>query len=206
MLVEGGLKKAVFIVLFLVFAYFMYRSSVFRITENFDTVVEGKLYRSAQLNEDELEGFIKKYHIKTVISLRGKPGETFWYQGKQEDLSKYGVDFHYLGLSDDFYPDQDQIRKIFEIFKQQNEPILIHCRVGADRTGMISALYKKLMMKSSLEESLKQLSFKYWHVQAFHPAMHLFVEKAKDLNWLMSEYNICLPEFSDYRGSKHVCP
>lgn len=184
----------------------MYRSSVFRISQNFNVVDEGKLYRSAQLNEAELEELIQKYHIKTVISLRGKPGETFWYQGTQEELSKYGVKFHYLGISDDFYPDQDQVRKIFDVFKSENYPILVHCRVGADRTGMISALYKKLILKSSEEEAREQLSFKYWHVQAFHPAMNLFVGKVKSLDWLMNDYNICLPEFADYRGPKNACP
>ena len=190
---------------FLLVVGVMYRSSVFRISQNFAVVEDQKLYRSAQLTDDELKQVIEKYHIKTVISLRGSPAASKWYSREEDFLKKQNVQFEPINLSDDYYPDQEQIRMILNVFKTRSFPMLVHCRVGADRTGMVSALYQRFFMNESLEKSLEQLSFRYWHVRFLHPAMTAFVEKAKSINWLLTDYNVCSSDFADYRKADYVC-
>ena len=194
------------LVLFILFAAFVYRTSVFRISKNFAVVDEGRFYRSAQLNEIEMAELVEKYQIKTVISLRGATGKTFFYEPQTQTLDKLGVNFHYMGMSDLHYPHQDEIRKILKIFKEGPYPILVHCRVGADRTGMVTGLYKKLIMNEPVEKALEELSIKYWHVRALHPPMNLFVRRARDINWAMNQYDVCDPEFAKYRRPEYVCP
>ncbi len=200
------MKKTVVLVLFILFAAFMYRASVFRISKNFSVVDEGRFYRSAQLNEDEMTELVEKYQIKTVISLRGSPGKTFFYEPQSQTLDKLGVQFHYMGLSDNHYPHQDEINTLLKIFKEGPYPILVHCRVGADRTGMVSGLYKKLIMNQPLEKALEELSIGYYHIRALHPPMNLFVRRARDINWVNNEYDVCDPEFAKYRRPEYVCP
>lgn len=183
----------------------MYRSSVFRISQNFAVVEDQKLYRSAQLTDEELQQVIEKYQIKTVISLRGSPAASKWYSREEDFLKKHDVQFEPINLSDDYYPNQEQIRMILNVFKTKSFPMLVHCRVGADRTGMVAALYQRFFMNQSLEKSLEQLSFRYWHVRFLHPAMSAFVEKAKSADWLLTDYNVCSSDFADYRKADYVC-
>ncbi|MBC7456709.1 MAG: tyrosine-protein phosphatase [Bdellovibrionaceae bacterium] len=198
-------KIGVGLILFCLFAAYIYRTSVFRISENFGTVEPGRVYRSAQLTEDELKEVVAKYQIKTIISLRGSPHQTLFYTAEEPTIFKLGVNYEYVGLSDSHFPNKEDIRRVMDIFQTKQYPILIHCRVGADRTGMVSALYERLFMKKSLEESMDQLSFRFWHVRAFHPAMSAFVEEAKDLNWLMTEYDECDPKYIKYRKPSYAC-
>lgn len=207
-MVQLSVKKIVIIlIIFLVVVGVAYRMSVFRITENFYEVDSGKLYRSAQLSSDELNEYIKKYQIKTVLSLRGyPPTQILSYDTNEiENLPKMNVKFIPVDLDDNYYPSKEDVKKIMQALTDGPYPILIHCRVGSDRTGMVSAMYEKFVKGKSNEEALDQLRFKYWHVRKFRPAMSEFVRKVVDKDWLMNQYNECLPEFSDLRNPEHVC-
>ncbi len=198
-------KLALGLVLFIAFACYIYYASTFRISKNFYTVEDERLYRSAQLSTQELKEVVEKYHIKTVISLRGSPGRTMYYETEAETLEKLKITFIPVALSDEYYPNEVYLKEIFHQFDHGQYPMLIHCRVGADRTGMIAALYQLTYMKKSLNQALEQLKFKYWHVPLFKPAMVNFVKKFKGVNWVMTEYHVCQPEFDDYREPDHVC-
>ena len=198
-------KLVVSLILFIAFAAFAYRASVFRITKNLSTVDEGKLYRSAQLTTPELEEIIATYHIKTVISLRGAPGRTYFYEPEADTLQRLNVQFIPVTLEDEYYPHEKDLKEIFHQFDHGQYPILIHCRVGADRTGLVAALYQRAYMNKSLKESRQQLSFKNWHVPFLKPAMTQFLEKFKGVQWVMTEYHVCSPEFDDYRENDDVC-
>lgn len=170
--------------------------STVRITKNFDVVDPGKLYRSAQLTPSEMQDAINQYGIKTVISLRGAPKNSYWYPGEIEVLKKNNVAFYDFGLEIDYFETKEELRAIAKLFKEAEKPILIHCRTGADRTGEISALYVLEEMKLSKEEALKQLTIKNWHVPFFHPAKTEFIKAYQGHDWLMNEYDEChYPEF-----------
>lgn len=200
-------KKILFFTFFIgLFIYFLLRISIFRLTKNFEVVDPNKVFRSAQLTEGEIKELIEKYQLKTVLSLRGPTDKTFWYEDQTISLKQMGLNYVYLGMSDDFYPDEKQVRQILEVLKNGPFPLLIHCRSGADRTGLVSALYKKYFMLSSNDEIQEQLSFKYWHLKYFKPAMDAFLQKSKSLDWLKTEYQICDSEFDDFRSSNIKCP
>ncbi len=200
-----SLKLAISLALFLVFSAYVYRTSVFRISQNLAVVEDGKLYRSAQMSTAELQDTIKKYGIKTVISLRGSPGKTDYYEAEAETLDHLKVNFVALDFDDNFYPLEKELRQLFLTFEKGKYPMLIHCRVGADRTGMVAALYQQVYMKKTLDESLSQLTFKNWHVPLFKPAMTDFVRKFKGLNWALNEYRVCDSEFVTYREPDYDC-
>lgn len=200
-----AIKLALGLVLFLSFSAYVYRTSVFRITQNFAVVNPGKLFRSAQLSTDELQDSIKKYGIKTVISLRGWPSKTDYYEAEADTLAKLNVEFVALDFDDNFYPAEKDLRQLFLTFEKGDYPMLIHCRVGADRTGMVAALYEQVYMNKTAEESLEQLTFKNWHVPLFKPAMSDFVRKFKGMNWAMNDYRVCDSEFQTYRDKDNDC-
>ena len=198
--------KLVFgLALFLGFAAYVYRTSVFRITKNFETVDHDKLYRSAQLTTSELDQIVKDHNIKTVISLRGWPNKTKYYDAEDKTLKRLNVKFVPLDFDDRYYPPEKELRELLTTFEKGSYPMLIHCRVGADRTGLAAALYQQIYMNKSVDESLKQLTFANWHVPLFKPAMTDFVRKFKGSSWAKNEYRICDPEFSKYREIGYDC-
>lgn len=200
------MKHIIGLVLFVAFALYIYRTSVFRISKNFETVDSGKLYRSAQLTTEELKEVTDEYKIKTVISLRGSPGRTDYYEPEAETAAKLNLKFVPVPMSDEYYPLPSELKEIFQVFQDPNNyPVLIHCRVGTDRTGMIAALYERVYMNKSVEESLKQLTVANWHVRFLRPAMSDFVRKFKDLNWVLNDYNVCSEEFAKYRKPDYEC-
>lgn len=132
-------------------------TSIFRISQNFSEVDPGRFYRSAQLTPRELEELSEKYGIKTVISLRGIPQSVFGLEPEQETLERLGIGFHKFDLSTDHFPSKSDLIQILALLRNAPKPILIHCRSGADRTGMVTALYQIEQMGISKEEAKKQL-------------------------------------------------
>ena len=51
------------------------------------------------------------------------------------------------------------------IFNAIEYPALMHCKSGADRAGIMAALYLILHKKTSAENAKKQLSFKHLHIK-----------------------------------------
>jgi protein tyrosine/serine phosphatase len=200
-------NKWIGLLCFLAFAAFVYRSSVFRISQNFYTVEEGKFYRSAQQTPEELEEHIRKHGIKTVISLRGAPKNSYWVQPQVDALAKNNVKFVPLSWTIDYFPATDALQEYFKVLQDPaNYPILVHCKTGADRTGLASALYAIEYMRQPVEEALdRQLSFKNWHVRSFHPAMSEFARIYKGIDWALLKYNHCASDYKSWSEPGH-CP
>ncbi len=176
-----------------------FRYSVFRISKNFHEVDPGKFYRSAQLTPEELQEAIDKHGIKTVISLRGAPEHAYWYQPQKELLEKNGVAFKALWWTAEFFPPKEDLVAYLDILKNADYPILIHCRTGADRTGVATAIYAMDHMKESPSDVIQHhLNFKYWHVQRFKPAMAEFVRNYQGDQWARTNYNLCLPQYRKF--------
>lgn len=174
-------------------------TSYFRITKNFYAVDPGKLYRSAQLTRDELKDAIHEYGIKTVISLRGDPPSLFGQENEETTLVKEKVEFHSFPLKMDYYPNKKHLNEIIELLHSAPKPILIHCRSGADRTGMISAIYAIEEMHQSKDEALGQLAFKYWHLRGTHKAMLDFVKVYQGREWARNSYDPCnYPNYKEH--------
>lgn len=169
-----------------------------RITSNFYEVVPNELYRSAQLFPEELASIIEKHQIKTIINLRGAHTQSEWYLNEKSVAQKSNVTLIDVGMGTHHVPHKGELIKLIQTFKTAQKPILIHCRVGADRTGEAVALYQILQKNVSKEEALKSLSFKFWHVPFFTPSKTLFVENFSGEEWATNNYDPCKEPFKSY--------
>jgi protein tyrosine/serine phosphatase len=131
---------------------------------NFHPITHGEAYRSAQLDRDELEYYIKKYNIKSILNLRGKNQDAPWYMEEKKVSAKHNVQHYDVSLSASYEPTEDDVRKLMEIFKHTPRPILIHCQAGADRSGLVAAMWKVIVDKEPKSEAGKQLSILYGHL------------------------------------------
>ena len=120
------------------------------INHNFETITDGKVYKSGVIPPDELASYIKKYNIKSVVDLRF-PGTTDLANNpeipaeltaEKAAIAKIkGV--NYFNNGSDQVPQQKNLDTFFKIMDNKaNYPVLIHCYHGIGRAEMYSALYR----------------------------------------------------------------
>ena len=124
-------------------------------------VIEGKIYRSAQLSAHKLQDVIHKKNIKTIINLRGAHKDEKWYRLEREIALKNKVKLYSIALPDHDLPKYQFLNALADILMMAEKPLLIHCRRGADRTGMASALALSIELDLPLSELTKQFSWRY---------------------------------------------
>ena len=108
--------------------------------DHFDVVKPNILYRSGQLNSDQLTAAIGQYGIKTVVNFqRTSPQVT-----RERLLTKQlGVDFLSLPMTGDGFGHEAQFREVLKACDDPDRrPVLIHCARGTCRTGAATALYR----------------------------------------------------------------
>ncbi|QEL15424.1 tyrosine-protein phosphatase [Limnoglobus roseus] len=140
---------------------------VFRVVAwtNKHELLPGKVYRTAQLNEDGLREFIEAKGIKTVINLRGFcPGpEAPWYAAEVRTTQDLGVSQEDVTLSANRLPPPVELRRLIEILDRAEYPITFHCKRGADRTGLTATVVMLLFTDASLDRARRQLWPRYGH-------------------------------------------
>ena len=132
-------------------------------TANFHTIVRGVAYRSAQMDAAQLARAIQDYGIKSIINLRGTNAPAL-YQGEIETAKRLGVqhyDFSLTGIDELTVPEMDEI---IQTMREAPKPVLIHCKAGADRTGLVSALYCLTLNGETPAQAGRELSVWYGHI------------------------------------------
>ncbi len=131
---------------------------------NFHAITPGEAYRSGQLGSQKLARYVEQYKIKSVLNLRGHHPEEDWYQEEFAASSKLQLAHYDIGLSASQELSESDVRQLIDIFKTAPRPILIHCSAGADRSGLVAAMWKVVVDKESKAEAKKQLSLWYGHI------------------------------------------
>lgn len=163
---------------------------------NLRVVVPGRVYRSGLLGPQQLEQTIKKYHLHTVISLRGGRSDDEWFRRETAVCERDQVKFLTISLSANQLPPPSKLRKLLRFFDQAAYPVLFHCKGGADRSGLAATLYLHLYEGVPLEEARKRgLTWRYGHLGFQTAAMDEFFDlyrqhgAGQDLRaWISSGY------------------
>ena len=125
--------------------------------------IGGGMYRENQPSPKRIAEWAEM-GIKTNINLRGDSPKGF-YLLEKEACEKHGitmVDFRVYSR-DTHTP--ETIRAAKELFESIEYPAIMHCKSGADRTGIMGVLYRHCHMGDTIEQAVEQLSFKYLHVK-----------------------------------------
>lgn len=120
------------------------------INHNFETITEGKVYKSGVIPPDEIEDYVKEYKIKSIIDLRfpgtgddvNNPEIPAELTAEKEAIAKIkGV--NYFNNGSDQVPEPHNLDTFFKIMDDpKNYPVLIHCYHGVGRAEMYSAIYR----------------------------------------------------------------
>lgn len=142
------------------FAYF----GILLASGNFHEVIAGQVYRSSQLGDAQLEQYVKANGIKTIINLRGENGRSAWYRQEKETAEKLGVQHIDFGMSARKELGLARVAQLVQIMRNAQKPLLIHCKSGADRTGLAAAIYVSRVAGLDEKTAEQQLSIRYGHV------------------------------------------
>ncbi len=144
---------------------------------------------------------IKKYNelgIKTIINLRGIRRDGGWLL-ENEACKKYNIKLIDFRARSRAAPEKEMIFAAEKLFKSIKYPALIHCKSGADRAGIMCALYMLIYEQKHPYIANKQLSWKYLHLKwAKTGVLGAFVtkyaidydnNKIKFMDWVKKQYD-----------------
>ncbi len=134
-----------------------------RLSGNFHVVQQGVMYRSAQLSGDQFASRIRDNGIRSILNLRGNNAGTPWYDDETAASAAAGVMHVDYAISARRDLSDRQVRDIVALLRELPRPILIHCEAGADRSGLVSAIYELAFGKQPADEAARQLSFRFGH-------------------------------------------
>lgn len=133
---------------------------------HFGVVAEAALYRCGQPRPEELVGLIQQYGLKTVVSLRGaRSGDDpdAWEKEEAATCAAHGVQFITLPCNHRNPPTAAQVHQFLELTRsREHRPVLVHCRLGQQRTLLFCALYRVLeegMDPAAAVEEMDRLGF-----------------------------------------------
>ncbi len=101
--------------------------------------INEKLYRGGKPTEVGMKE-LARMGVKTVINLRNDGSDRDEEAGWAKEAN---LKFVTVPLNIWFRPKNSQIEEILKIIDvAENQPVYIHCRLGADRSGMVIAVYR----------------------------------------------------------------
>jgi protein tyrosine/serine phosphatase len=126
--------------------------------------IDEKLFRSGQPSPSQLKKLKLKYGIQTIINLRGENGLSA-FKLEKKACQVLGLNLVNLRIYSRNPPNFEEVDQLLKTFNTIKYPALIHCKSGADRTGIVAALYRILILKESIEDAMDELSWKYGHIK-----------------------------------------
>jgi protein tyrosine phosphatase (PTP) superfamily phosphohydrolase (DUF442 family) len=118
-------------------------------------------WRSAQPSPGQIRWFARR-GVRTVVNLRGE-SEFGTYPLEREACSRAGLAYVEAKLRSRELPSRGALLEIAATLDRIAYPALFHCKSGADRAGLMSALYLMLREGATPEVARRQLSLRYLH-------------------------------------------
>ncbi len=154
-------------------------------------------WRSAQPSPGQIAYYARK-GIKTIVNLRGER-DCGSYRLQVDACRRHGIKLVNFELRSRMVPAAEVIHEARNLFNKLEYPILLHCKSGADRAGLMSALFMFLKEGKPIEEAAKQLSLKFGHFKQSETGVldYLFARYMADneaepmsfFEWLETRYD-----------------
>jgi protein tyrosine/serine phosphatase len=189
------IRVGVVVLVLAILVTYLFRNPWFN--RNFGVVDDGLVFRSAQPT-DELPALVAEKKITTVLNLRGGSDSDRWYAAEVANTRKLGLDFYDLPLVATVRPTRKQLLTVLDVLDRCKYPLLIHCKSGSDRTGLVSALY--LMSRKGVDPNRAEDAFSlyYGHVPILG-TRHLHEPIREYADWLAAQKQTHTPErFRDW--------
>jgi protein tyrosine phosphatase (PTP) superfamily phosphohydrolase (DUF442 family) len=136
--------------------------------------------------------------FKTIISLRGDL-KNAPHRCEAETCATLGMALVNVPMAARSAPEVKTLLKLITVLGKVERPFLIHCKSGADRTGIASAVYLMTYCGTKPSEAKKQLSLQFLHFQKsssgiLDHVLNTYAERLASgpisfLDWVSQEYD-----------------
>lgn len=110
--------------------------------------VDAKVWRSSQPTRQDFRKLEKEQGIGEVLCLRR------WHSDKEEAR---GLKLHHVRMNAGEIRDEDIVAAL-RVMVAAEQPLLVHCFHGADRTGVVVAMYRMVVQHWPREKAIAELT------------------------------------------------
>jgi tyrosine-protein phosphatase SIW14 len=122
--------------------------------------INGTLFRGAQPH-DSAYADLQKLGMSIVVDLRGESGEV---SAEKKSVESLGMKFVNLPWNGAGLPSRDELLTFFTLLRDNpDQKIFLHCQYGADRTGVMIALYRIAVDHWTPEQAIAEMHEFHYH-------------------------------------------
>ncbi|GAB5374772.1 MAG: tyrosine-protein phosphatase [Acuticoccus sp.] len=118
------------------------------------------VWRSAQPSPSDIAS-ARRAGVRTVISLRA--GTFGGDHLEREACEREGIAFRRVIMQSRVAPTRESLREALAVFPTLEKPVLLHCKSGADRAGLGTALWFLIVEGTTAAEARAQLALRFGH-------------------------------------------
>lgn len=168
---------------------------------------EKQVYRSGQPSLWTLYAF-KRRGGKIVLNLRGGQSKA-WNCLERVYCDHLGLTYVNIALNSSRPPEKKRIIELIKFFEENDEHLLIHCKTGADRTGLVSGIFLMSVLNIDAKTAQNQLSYRFLHFglgkKAILRKFFSYINDSKKqgqslLHWAQEDYD---PHFASLVNVKY---
>jgi protein tyrosine/serine phosphatase len=150
---------------------FVFYRSVYAHGKRLRPILPGKVYRSGQLTAEGFEDVVRQLGLRTIINVQDDFPDpdlylSYWDRRtmKESDLCRQ-LGVRYVFIAPDLVPRREvpeqrpeAIDRLLNLLDDENNlPVLIHCKAGLHRTGVLSAVVRMEYQGWSHAEAYREL-------------------------------------------------
>lgn len=132
--------------------------------------ISAAAFRSAQPLPYHLAAW-KRRGLRSVVNLRGPSKRFASYTITRRACERLGLAFHDFKLRSRDAPHREELVGLLDLFDRLEYPALFYCKSGADRSGLVAALFLIHREGRDVAEAARSLSWRYMHVKSAKPGI-----------------------------------
>lgn len=133
--------------------------------------VSDSLYRGAQPTAEGIRQ-LPKLGVRTDVNLRTLHSDA-------DNIGDLPLSYKHISFKAWHPEHEDVVRFLKIVTKPGNQPVFVHCQHGADRTGMMTAVYRIVVQGWSKDDAIREMTQGGF---GFHPIWHNLVDYVRQLD------------------------
>ena len=131
---------------------------------NFHEIAKN-VFRSSQPTMWQLKRLKKKYNLVEIVNLKDENRNCAYFHFEEEKCQELGLKLVNVQIGSREFPTYEDLLSYKKVIEEMQEPVLIHCKAGADRTGIFCTLYQYFKENRDIRDTDQLKLFPYGHVK-----------------------------------------
>ena len=129
--------------------------------------LSGEAWRSAQPTPRQIRKLVRQ-GVRTILNLRGEiPSGGYFLE--RDTCEALGINFVNVKVRSRAAPSKEELADAIKALRTAEYPILMHCKSGADRAGLMSVLYRHVRQGEPIAKAVRELT---WRLRSYQAIRH----------------------------------